>query len=382
SFVPFFQSALLRFIQLCYKSIFTAHAANVAIIYLFLSRYLLLLNNLDAELSPKQKESINAAKNNAAELLNLLYEQLNNELINIPALPSQHAKINLLIWKKRMGKLLEGKAWHTKAVPVLNGNSQLPRYVIADEHLLSLLVLNLLQNASHLNQENEALQLNLTFEDNVEASTYLYLTLPAPEHPQALTHRKECLSLLNTHLRVGEPSHQALIPPKIRILAKVISGLNAVLLVSKKYDLKIRVPVQIPSEISTSKNQPLKILIVEHQTIVQIALKRILQGEFSQVSLDFADDLAKGIAYLTENEYDLALVDLQLPGDDPFTIVSDLKSTKKFTLIALSAELSNPDEKKLRQLGVNAFLSKPPQREALLQSLQSLQHNWMHKEQP
>jgi PAS domain S-box-containing protein len=129
---------------------------------------------------------------------------------------------------------------------------------------------------------------------------------------------------------------------------------------------------EVDSTTTNGTRLSIQMLIVEHQTIVQIALKRMLQTGLPHISMDFAADVPDGIQKLTEKDYDLVLVDVQLPTTEPAKIVSALKETKNVALLAMASEFSKQDKTDLHRLGVGAFLTKPLQREALLESVQVL----------
>lgn len=342
-----------------------------------------VLNNLEIGLSQSHKERITHARTIASDILILLYDQSNQLVINIPNLPVRNEKINVQSWIKKMSAMLEATSLHMKAPPVLHWKNELPAFIITDECLLSLLLFSWIQNHNQLNIEKEALQISIAFEYLSPSNVQFCLVVDAPTYPQSLAKRRECLTRLKSYLK--NPSlakKEKTAQVSLVVLANLLNELQATLEISKNLDISVSIPMKIPVNENSKEAHLVNILIIEHQTIIQIALKRILYAGVPLLSLDIANNLNEGIQQLSQKKYDLVLVDTQLPDNEPTNIIASLKKIKEVPLIAIAAEFSAHQEDHLHKLGVNAFATKPPQRDALLQSVHYLLHNGIKKPQP
>jgi PAS domain S-box-containing protein len=107
----------------------------------------------------------------------------------------------------------------------------------------------------------------------------------------------------------------------------------------------------------------LKILVAEDNLVNQMLLKKILQ-KWEVRQLVFADDGEEAIEIYDRGDFDLLLLDLQMPVKDGFEVASyirNLSDTMKsdIPIIALTASSFVEVKEQLEQAGINDFISKP-----------------------
>lgn len=111
-----------------------------------------------------------------------------------------------------------------------------------------------------------------------------------------------------------------------------------------------------------------KILVVEDNDINGELLQEILE-RYSYTS-DLADNGKSAIALLEKNKYDLIFMDLQMPLLDGFEATIEIrKRNNPIPIIALTANIMEPDKKRCFEVGMNDYISKPfefPEIEAIL----------------
>ncbi|WP_052352789.1 response regulator transcription factor [Neobacillus dielmonensis] len=97
----------------------------------------------------------------------------------------------------------------------------------------------------------------------------------------------------------------------------------------------------------------MKILIVEDEIRISNLLKIYLSRESYQVTVtDNGDD---GLAQALQEDYDLIILDVFMPGKNGFTVLEEVRKLKDTPVIMLSAQ----NEEQGLGLGANAFISKP-----------------------
>jgi signal transduction histidine kinase/HPt (histidine-containing phosphotransfer) domain-containing protein len=108
----------------------------------------------------------------------------------------------------------------------------------------------------------------------------------------------------------------------------------------------------------------LRILLLEDNPINQILAVNTLQKWMPDINIDVAADGKEGIHKLQEKNYDLMLVDIQMPEMDGYETTRYIRtkmdvSKKNIPIIALTAGALKEDEQKAIAAGMNDYVSKP-----------------------
>jgi PAS domain S-box-containing protein len=103
-------------------------------------------------------------------------------------------------------------------------------------------------------------------------------------------------------------------------------------------------------------------LLIEDNKVNQVVASKFLNGW--GISTDIADNGELGLRKLNENEYQLVLMDLQMPVMDGFTATREIRANKNpkiagIPIIALTAAVLSDEERKARIAGVDEFIAKP-----------------------
>ena len=104
----------------------------------------------------------------------------------------------------------------------------------------------------------------------------------------------------------------------------------------------------------------IKVLVAEDNRINLIILEKLLQG--LNINYDSASNGQEAVDFATNNEYDLVLMDLQMPVMDGFTAskqIAELKGKNKPYIIAISAANENKSIEKLSEAHIDDFITKP-----------------------
>lgn len=97
----------------------------------------------------------------------------------------------------------------------------------------------------------------------------------------------------------------------------------------------------------------MKILIVEDELRISNLLKIYLERESYQVTVVHNGD--DGLEHAIQEDYDLIILDVFMPGKNGFTVLEELRKLKNTPVIMLSAQ----SEEQGLHLGADAFISKP-----------------------
>ena len=101
----------------------------------------------------------------------------------------------------------------------------------------------------------------------------------------------------------------------------------------------------------------MRILVIEDELKTAAYLKKGL--EESGYAVDVANDGPQGLLLAQEEEYDVIVLDVMLPGMDGWTIVKTLRATRTTPVLFLTARDDVDDRVRGLELGADDYLVKP-----------------------
>ncbi|MFM2161600.1 MAG: hypothetical protein RLZZ383_1112, partial [Pseudomonadota bacterium] len=113
-----------------------------------------------------------------------------------------------------------------------------------------------------------------------------------------------------------------------------------------------------------------RVLLVEDNPINQAVAVRLLTSLGVEVTV--ADGGEPAVELVSQNRYDLVLMDLQMPGMDGLTatrILRTLPQAQRLPIVALTANAYPEDRKACEEAGMNDHLAKPVSLNALREAL-------------
>jgi CheY-like chemotaxis protein len=113
-----------------------------------------------------------------------------------------------------------------------------------------------------------------------------------------------------------------------------------------------------------------RILLVEDNKVNQFLANALLTSWKSQV--DISEDGADAVERVKTGEYDLVLMDLQMPVMDGFEATAVIRNELKSSIpiIGLSANALNDERERSLQIGMDDYVSKPFKPELLYAIIQ------------
>ncbi|MFM0337142.1 heavy metal response regulator transcription factor [Paraburkholderia fungorum] len=101
----------------------------------------------------------------------------------------------------------------------------------------------------------------------------------------------------------------------------------------------------------------MRILVIEDELKTAAYLKKGL--EESGYAVDIANDGPQGLLLAQEEEYDVIVLDVMLPGMDGWTLVKTLRNTRTTPVLFLTARDDVDDRVRGLELGADDYLVKP-----------------------
>lgn len=105
-------------------------------------------------------------------------------------------------------------------------------------------------------------------------------------------------------------------------------------------------------------DRQLRILLVDDEEIVHLTLSDFLRDSGHRV--DDVNSAAQALARLREAEYDLAILDVQMPDMDGFSLLAQIRASwPEIAVVLMTGHGTLELEQKALALGATVFLLKP-----------------------
>lgn len=116
----------------------------------------------------------------------------------------------------------------------------------------------------------------------------------------------------------------------------------------------------------------LKILLCEDNVLNQKLARSVIHG--FGFELDIADNGEEGIALLSQNEYDLILMDLQMPVKDGYQTTEYIRNEMNLNIpiIAMTAHSLVGEQERCYKVGMNGYVPKPFKQAMLLKAIKKV----------
>lgn len=133
------------------------------------------------------------------------------------------------------------------------------------------------------------------------------------------------------------------------------------------------VPVQVADTSEPVDFSHVRVFVVEDNKVNQLLVKNMLK-KFGFENFDCAENGRTALAKLREHEYDIILMDIQMPEMDGYEITREIRmrmrpEVRNIPIIALTADASETEKIKAKECGMNDYVVKPYTPEELYSTL-------------
>ena len=130
-------------------------------------------------------------------------------------------------------------------------------------------------------------------------------------------------------------------------------------------------PARAPAPEPPAEPSPLRILLTEDNVVNQKVALRVL--ERLGYAADVASNGLEAVAAAQATDYDVILMDVQMPEMDGLTATREIRATlpaeRQPYVVAMTANAMAGDREQALEAGMDAYLSKPVRRETLAETL-------------
>ena len=117
----------------------------------------------------------------------------------------------------------------------------------------------------------------------------------------------------------------------------------------------------------------MRILIVDDHAIVRRGLRELLSDEFHRVAFGEASDAQQALEQLRKKEWDVALLDIALPGKSGLDLLKELKTEwPKLPVLILSAHPEDQFAVRALKAGAGGYMTKESAPEELAKAIRKV----------
>ena len=342
---------------------------------------------LKTELNQKQKEYIDAIKKSGESLIILINDILDLAKVDAGKMTFSNQPFSLEESILDIINLLEPKCQEKNLEFTKTYDATIPKTLRGDAVRLRQIILNLLSNAIKFTHQGKiSLSIRILNEDSQKTTLEFLVTdtgIGIPEN--RLSH-----IFNNFEQATQEISKQyGGTGLGLSIVKQLVERQGGSLFVESKMEkgsiFGFSLPFSKTTEIiakepsiilNTEENdkQTIRVLVAEDIALNQ-ALIKIILGDFG-FECDIAENGKVALKKLKEKEYDIILMDLQMPEMNGFETTDYIRNTLQLQIpiIALTADVTSLDIEKSKKIGMNDYVSKPINEELLYRKIMTQIH--------
>ena len=325
---------------------------------------------LRTDITDKQKEYLNAIKISGDALIVLINDILDLAKVDAGKMTFEKTPFKMKSSIAAMLHLFETKIQEKNLKLVKEYDSKIPDVLVGDPIRLHQIILNLVSNAVKFTSKGKiTVSVDLLHEDDDK----VILKFAVTDTGIGISEEKIGTIFENFQQATSETSRlyggtglglaivKQLIEPQngtIRVNSTIHKGSTFSFTLPFQ---KTNSDVELENELTEidSEMRNIKVLVVEDIALNQLLMKTLLD-DFG-FELDIAENGKIAIEKLQEKDFDIILMDLQMPEMNGFEATKYIRNTMHSTIpiIALTADVTTVDVDKCKAVGMNDYIAKP-----------------------
>jgi PAS domain S-box-containing protein len=353
---------------------------------------------LDTKLTEEQREYLTMVRDSAGSLLTLINDILDFSKIEAGKLELDSADFSLREGIREMMKILDVRARQKRLQLSVDIPAEVPDALLGDPSRLRQIVSNLIDNAIKFT-ERGAVVLKIAKDSESDQDVCLHFSVAdsgigIPHDKQQLIFEAFAQADTSTTRKYGGTGLG------LSISARLVRLMSGKIWVESEADrgsvfhFTARFGLQKPQAmqgnlpgvasspaLSTRRrrsgegSKELKILLVEDNTINQILAQRLIRKRGHEIVV--VNSGREALAALERDRFDLILMDVQMPEMSGIEVTAAIRSKEQSTgehipIIATTASAMKEDRERCLDAGMDAYLSKPIEREVLFETIDAL----------
>jgi signal transduction histidine kinase len=254
-------------------------------------------------------------------------------------------------------------------------DDELPQILIGDSVRLSQILLNLVSNAIKFTDKG-SVGISLSVVDESDSNVVVEFVIKdsgigIPLEKQAKIFESFEQATTDTMRKFGGTGLGLSIARQLvemqdgKIFVKSLPGMGAEFHFRLPFQKNLKLPggadTVAEALLPVKSGKGLKVLVVEDNAINQLLIVKVLQKR--DFTIEVADNGAVGLSKHRNNNYDIILMDLQMPEMDGYETTKNIraiKGTKKdIPIIAMTAHTIKGERERCIAIGMNDYIPKP-----------------------
>lgn len=329
----------------------------------------------DTNLDKEQKQSVNAIKRAGRNLMVIINDILDFSKIEADKMIFEELNFSLSKNIKGVMELFSPIATEKSIKLISNIDSQINDFLVGDPTRLSQILINLVGNALKFTDKGYV-ELNVSQVKETETETFLQFAIVdtgvgIPQDKINSIFESFNQASNETTRKFGGTGLGLTITRRlielqggsIKVESEIEKGSKFSFLIEfKKAQKGIVNSVKLKKEkLSPDFLQDINILLVEDNELNQLLAVKVFE-KFDK-TIDIADNGKIAIEKIEKNNYDIILMDIQMPEMDGIELTKYIRANfgtkSKTPIIALTAHATVIEEKRCLDNGMNDYLSKP-----------------------
>jgi PAS domain S-box-containing protein len=347
---------------------------------------------LKTDLTEKQKEYLSAIKLSGDALIVLINDILDLAKVDAGKMTFERIPFRLSASISAMLHVFETKIKEKNLELVTEYDANIPKVLLGDSVRLHQIILNLVSNAIKFTSKGKITVSVRLFDEDEESATVEFaisdtgIGIDESKMETIFDNFQQATSgtsRLYGGTGLGLAIVKQLVEPQggtLSVQSKINEGSTfSFTLNFAKTTLDSEFETE-NTEIETEfKN--IKVLVVEDMPLNQLLMKTILD-DFG-FERDIAENGQVAIEKLQEKDYDIVLMDLQMPVMNGFEATKFIRNTLKLKLpiIALTADVTTVDLAKCTAVGMNDYIAKPVDERILYNKIVGFVKNPIHQKE-
>ncbi|MFZ4543195.1 MAG: response regulator [Saprospiraceae bacterium] len=314
----------------------------------------------------QQKELISGLRSSVDDLSLMLNNLLNFSVLAFENIKLEEEEFNVKDLVLSIKKILQIKADNNKQKINVLIPEHMPLDLIGDSRKIIQILHNLTENAIVHSGKNGKITISARVKEK-DFKPFLFLSIEDTGRGMTMNQVRELLESeksLEIYHGDRESDGKKL---GIAIVSKLTSVLGGKLDIQSRegngsvfsVEFPIKVAKQMQTFVDGAPSSPLKILLVEDHFLNQIATKKILTSWSDFVTVDIAENGQIGVDKFRKEDYDLILMDIQMPIMDGIEATQSIRQFSKIPIIALTANATKHEADRCLGAGCDDYLAKP-----------------------
>lgn len=338
-------------------------------------------------LNDKQQQYVSIITSSSYNLLNIV-----NDVLDLSKIEAGKMRIERKVFDLReiledihlmfSGSLTEKGLQYTSDI-----DEKIPRYLKSDPERLKQILINLIGNAIKFTSHGSVyLGVSIVWDNKERNKAKIAFSvrdtgagIPA-DKIESIFQRFEQLEHATTRQHGGTGLGLTIVKNLVSMLGGTISvhsdlGRGSVFTFTTMFE-KVSEEEAAESQGTASTTfidlSSFRILAVEDNRTNQLLLDHLMKKYHA--SVEFADNGEEALKALSKNDYDLVLMDIQMPVMDGYVAAEQIRRERKLTvpMIAMTAYVSREERLKCMEAGFNAYIGKPIEENKLMEAVVSL----------